>query len=222
MKMQGFTSIKQFFNFKTKCIFCNNPLDLLLTNWDNTNIINNIINSPLKVKNDKIEFMFTHRTYKCSYQSKAFIDINKNSLDLLSIKSIATIEKAIIIINNYQMQLELQCNNSKCKTVYYIKSTPLKFFISENENENESANILLYPFHLMLESFIINDKNLRIENDFYNNKLSIDTIKKHYLLNTSLNFINDKKKIIIPKAINFDNLSEEAILSKIDTIILYS
>lgn len=217
MKMQNFTSIKDFFGVKTKCIFCSNSLELVLTNWNNIHNID-IINSSLK--DNKIEFMFTHTTYKCSYQSKAFIDLNKNSLILSNIKSISAIEKVIIIINNYKLQLELQCNNSKCNASYYIRSTPLKFFISENDTD---SNILLYPFHLMAESFLIYDKNLRVYNDYFNNHCSIITISKSKFNATNvINIINNFNKIIIPKAMNFDNLSKDSILSKINTIILYS
>lgn len=211
MKIQNFNSIRHFFDLQKKCPFCNNSLQLTLTNWNNTgSSINEIINSSLK--NNKIEFYFMNKTFKYSFQCQAQLDIDLNSLSLPGSKSIAIIENNIIVLNNSKLQLELQCNFAKCNSTYCIKSGALKFFISETE----SINIFLYPFTLSIESFIVTDKSLFVENNFINNEFSIKTLFK------KLNNVYKHDKIIIPKSIDFSNLSSDQILSKINTIILYS
>lgn len=210
MKIQNFNSIRHFFDLQKKCPFCNTALQLVLTNWSTNAPIHDVINSSLK--NNRIDFLFVNKTFKYSFQCQASIDIDQNSCSLPGSKSISVIENNIIALNNSKLQLELQCNFAKCNSTYCIRSNTLKFFISETEN----VNIFLYPFTLNIESFILTDKSLFVENNFMNNQFSIRTLFK------KLNNSYKHEKIIIPKAIDFSNLSLDQIISKINTIILYS
>lgn len=213
--MNSFISIKQFSQHKRNCLICNSPLELVITNWGTNKFMNNEIVHSFVV-NEQLQFSFTYKTFSCTYQSTASIDINTGILTLFNIKDIKTIQYIVSMLNDYYAHVELQCNNSKCNSCYCLTTSPLKFHLPSSEE----SNIFLYPFNIKEESFYIKDNhNLWIENNFIKNNLSIKIMNS--TISSTLNSLNTKK-IILPYLIDFNNLSKEKIVSKINTIILYS
>lgn len=197
-----FSTIHEFVYFPHNCLFCQNKLKIVLTNFIGIKPTGHpLLNS--KLKNNSFNF-FIHYDDLSISSVEGSIDINSNILSLNSNDNWET-NVAIESFKKISPHLEAYCSNRQCKAQHkYCISTEV-FLIDKYLITNKFK---IRPFHVYMESF--NVKNLWVQNDLYNQKLNI--------------FNRDKPEVNPLKfdIINFKELEKDKIINKILMMSIFS
>lgn len=193
-------TLKKVLSYKEECLFCNNKLNIVLSNFIG---FKNNGKPILFSKLDKHIFRFTlhdgMNKFKCSLHCNTNVlsfEINEQVDDLVPVKN---------FFEKLCPHLELYCSNKKCasKYDYYLSTDIFKFTETKRKNKFK-----LLPFHFYMEGFTLN--NFWIQNDWIRKDLNI--YKK-----------NDPDADPIQlHALKFNGLNEEKIIKKIMTLISFS
>ena len=198
-----FSSIYDFTKVKDKCLFCQHPLRISLTDF------NNIYNGGLPVLNETIDkprfkFSINHTTSNYDVQADGHMDIIHYKLFFTasagSITPFIDQEVARRAFIDLKPHIELSCNYSKCKNNYSLTSS-----IFEIERIAGSAAWLIAPLKIFLEDCAIN--KVIVQSDWIKGDTHI------YSLN------NEKARPIKTTFIDFTEYGSEKLLRRIPMIV---
>ena len=198
-----FSNILEFCNYKKKCIFCQNKLKVVLTNFIGlTSKGFPVLNA--KPKDNLFKFYIKYDDFDDS-PIEGVIDANSNILRFnLGVNKSLTHELLLESFKKISPHLELYCSNRGCKANHrYYLATDVFLFDKLPDNAFKIRHCNLY-----MEAFTI--KNLWVQNDWTNKYLNI--------------FNKDNPELAPLKYSNivFDNLDKDKIVNKIMMMATFS
>lgn len=203
-----FHSVRSFINLRDDCLFCKVHLVANITNF--TGIKNDewpIFNSPLK--SDQFNIVINHTT--SSYDIKANANINIDTGEVIfefpNHSLMPNVDQYMSrgALADLKPCIELTCPNKKCKYNYCISSYILDVHNIAHENQI-TPKWKVSQVRLFLEDFEI--KNHFIQNDWIREETHI--------------FSDDSETPIIIPIIDFADIEEESLLSRISTYITFN
>ena len=213
--MSQYQYLNDFFKIRTNCLFCEEPLDPIITNWFGLSKPR-IPEIKAYIENDQFKFNLNYFSPNDNINTEVIVNCKNNiiTFDNNSLQNFNHLSNDILKTNNsiilryldtlinMKTHIELQCNNKKCKMNYYMASDQFQYKI-------ENDNIYIKPITLYMECFIINKFWV---NSNYLNKSTVIIPINNSKIGESITF----------PIIDFNNLNQENIFNKIKTLVVFS
>jgi hypothetical protein len=200
--LQDYGSIADFIKCKEKCFFCDNQLQIRLTNF--VGVVNDlpIINAP--IRDNTISFPVENTTASFELKARGKIDIRTNALVFLFKEDdTPTINDMLAkdTFLSFRPHMQLYCSSRQCKYEYTVASNIF-------QASHIKHGYLILPFKLYYESFVTG--SLWVQNDYNQQKTHIFTRN------------NPDANPITVSLMNFETMGETKLLMRVKTLVVFS
>lgn len=206
-----FDSILDFVGLRDRCLFCDRPLRVSLTNYLNPreNGLLPMLDSDL-FENNKFFFRIKHTTENYDIKADGTLDIVNN---ILSFKE--ALGSHTPAIDQYMAQqaftgmqpyIALSCNNYSCKNRYSLSSYSLS--VMESYPNVPAHQWIISPLKLFLESFRVG--HLIVQNNWISQTTHIHS------------FINENTVPLKVPFMDFESMDKEKLLTRVKTLVTFS
>lgn len=174
-----FQNAKEFIEFKQNCIFCNNKLKPILSNFT---VMSGMPSVMSNYDGNTFSFHINYNTALMSIDCGASLDCETNKIDFSEITP-TNPSKVREAFDFMKLHIELCCTNKLCKNKdsklrYYVSSDALElsnFHVSHIYNPNVESSIIK-PIKLYMECFKLG--GLIIQNDYHKSVTNIYSINR--------------------------------------------
>lgn len=207
-----FANIVEFAKFRKECLFCQQPMRVVLTNFvglKDSGIP--VIKAPLV--DEKFNFYIEHTTPRFNIKADVVVDANANVLlfDNFTNGELPAIDEYVVrqAFEDYRPYVELYCTNKRCGLMYHLWSESLKL----KKIPSVKGAWQIEPLVLILEGIKV--KHYVVHNMWNHNMWDQD---KTYIYTTR----NPDAQPIETPRIDFTTMDKIRLTNRIQMIVTFS
>lgn len=205
--MDKFANIIEFTKLKKECVFCQEPLRVVLTNFvglKDSGIP--VIKAPLI--DGKFNFRIEHTTARFNVKADVVVDASANVLlfDNFTNGELPAVDEYVVrqTFEDYRPYVELYCTNKRCGLMYHLWSQGLTLKKISSVKGAWSIN----PFGLILEGAKV--KHYIVHNHWDTQKTNIYTLK------------NEEARPIETAMIDFSKMDKIKLTNRVQMLVTFS
>lgn len=205
--MDKFASITEFTKLKKECVFCKEPLRVVLTSFIGLKDAGiPIIKAPLV--DGKFNFHIEHTTSRFTVKSDVVVDASANVLLFTNYTNgeLPAIDEYTVkqTFEDYRPYVELYCTNKRCGLMYHLWSHAMQL----KKIPSVQGAWQINPFGLILEGAKV--KHYIVHNHWDTQRSNIYTLK------------NENARPIEVPMIDFSKMDKTRLINRVQMLVTFS